>query len=529
MPSSPFLRLVAAGVFFVSTAFAQLTAAPADPAPTDSVSAALPDSGDTALSWDDCGGGFQCGSVGVPLDYSRPHGQRIEIALTRKPALDPQNRIGSLFLHPGGAGMGATFLRLYPSAFFEAFARFDVIGFDVRGLGRSRPAIVACGRNPGNDKPYPRPRSTDHRAFATAAKDYVDLCYARNRELLAHLSTANMTRDLERLRIALGEHALNYLGTSFGSVVGANYATLFPGRARAILLDSPLDVQGYYERPLQNFWDRLQGHEDALARFLAACRDAGSRCDFGGGDPQAAFQRLIEQLDREPMPSPDPADPRRLSGDDLREAVTAVIADSRFWAEFAAGLKQVEDGDPRALLAYLGDPDDPATQAANTFYEAITTVDQRWPRAPLRLYFDVAALAYERLPHLFFAIGYPDVARALWPVRDQAAFRGRIRNPAYAEPILVVSSTRDAAAPYAQGRALVRDLGNARLLTRDADGHGAIMNPCVLDAAVRYFNFGELPPRGKVCPQDDEPFPPPAFAANADRHALPLLAPHRLR
>lgn len=311
-------------------------------------------------------------------------------------------------MHPGGAGLGVTFMRLYPPELFAAFSRFDVVGFDVRGLGRSHPAVVTCGNKPGNVKPYPRPQATDNRAFAAAARDYVDLCHERNGDLLAHLGTANMARDLERLRVAVGDPALNYLGISFGSVVGANYATLFPGRARAILLDSPVDVQGYYDRPLQNFWDRLQGHEDSLALFFAACRDAGSRCPFGDGDPQASFQRLIERLDREPLPSPDPDDPRRFSGDDLREAVTAVIADSSYWAGFAADLRQAEDGDPRALLGYIdsGEPEPP-------FYEAMTAVDQRWPRAPLELYFGISALAYERLPHLFFAIGYPHVAAAL--------------------------------------------------------------------------------------------------------------------
>lgn len=350
----------------------------ADSALTDAAPAAILDSGGTPVSWNDCGDGSQCGRVRVPLDYARPYGRRIEIALIRRPALEPQGRIGSLFVHPGGAGLGFIYLRLYPPEFFQAFSRFDVVSFDVRGLGRSAPAVVACGNNPGNVKPYPRPRSTDNRAFAAVAEDYVDRCRARNGELLAHIGTPNMARDLERLRVAVGDPALNYLGMSFGSVVGANYAT----------------------------------------------------------------------------------------------------------------------------------------------------VDQRWPRGSLQLYFDIAALAYEQLPHLFFAIGYPHVAHALWPVRDRAAFRGRIRNPGYAAPILVVSSTHDAAAPYTRGQALVRDLGHARLLTRDAVGHGAILNSCVLDYAVRHFDAGELPPRGTVCPQDDDPFQPIASGAVAVRRAATLPAPH---
>lgn len=102
-------------------------------------------------------------------------------------------------------------------------------------------------------------------------------------------------------------------------------------------------------------------------------------------------------------------------------------------------------------------------------------------------------------------------------------------HPAYAAPILVVSSTHDASAPYAHGQALVRDLGNARLLTRDAVGHGAVLNPCVLDDAVRYFNNGALPPRGKICSQDDDPFPLPAFDAGAEQRTSSLPVPRLLR
>ncbi len=158
------------------------------------------------LDWTDCGDGFQCANARVPLDYDRPRGRTIEVALIRRLAFDQANRIGSLFVNPGGPGeSGIEFVRTAPPPAFQVLSRFDVIGFDPRGLGASRPAVVDCGDNPSHVNPFlglqtviPRPQTVDKRAFLSATLSYGRNCRELNRKILPHLSSANVARDLDR-------------------------------------------------------------------------------------------------------------------------------------------------------------------------------------------------------------------------------------------------------------------------------------------------------------------------------------------
>jgi pimeloyl-ACP methyl ester carboxylesterase len=127
----------------------------------------------------------------------------------------------------------------------------------------------------------------------------------------------------------------------------------------------------------------------------------------------------------------------------------------------------------------------------------------------VREYFKLAERSYSEFSHFWFLSGYWDLVRAMWPVKDRDAFRGRINNSWNSAPILVVGMTHDPATPYVQAQRLTADLGNARLLTFEADGHGAItsFDPCVLDAVVDYLREGVLPPKGSLCVQRGEAFP----------------------
>jgi pimeloyl-ACP methyl ester carboxylesterase len=147
--------------------------------------------------------------------------------------------------------------------------------------------------------------------------------------------------------------------------------------------------------------------------------------------------------------------------------------------------------------------------ASNDFTVAVLAVDQDYRRRPVREYFELAERSYNEFPHFWFLSGYWDLVRAQWPAKDRDAFRGRINNEENSAPILVVGMTHDPATPYDQAQRLTADLGNARLLTFEADGHGALteFDPCVLDAVVGYVHEGTLPPQGAVCVQQGEAFP----------------------
>ncbi|WP_043496792.1 alpha/beta fold hydrolase [Georgenia sp. SUBG003] len=192
------------------------------------------------LAWAACGttpegtaAGVQCATARLPMDYDEPDGEQVELAVARVPARDAANRIGSLFVNLGGPGgtIVDVLQRNGGSTWAALNQRFDLVGFDPRGVGQSAPA-VDCQVNPEelglSAQPFPTPLDIDRDAWVARAQEYVDSCLARNGDILEHLSTANVARDMEVLRDAVGDEELTYLGYSYGTFLGATYAALFP-------------------------------------------------------------------------------------------------------------------------------------------------------------------------------------------------------------------------------------------------------------------------------------------------------------
>ncbi|MFC3742075.1 alpha/beta hydrolase [Paractinoplanes deccanensis] len=455
------------------------------------------------LLWADCGDGFQCADARVPLDYDDPRGPTITIALIRKPAADAAHRIGSLFQLPGGpAQSGVRVLRDSPPQLLALLARFDVIGFDQRGTGASRPA-VDCHATPPSF--FARPDAVEPHAYAAAARAYGLSCLRHNRTILPHMSTANVARDVDLLRRAVGDERLTAIGISYGTDIGATYASMFPGRVRAMVLGSADDVRTGRDHPVDAGEEQSAAFEGELDRFFARCAAAGPRCGFGGTDPEDAFDTLLARLDGQPLPTGDPAH-RRLSGDDVREAALAAMYTPRRWRDFATALTAATDGRPSAMLDFLAEQNDFGSYDQRF---AVLAVDQRFPRGPVAGYVRDSVHAYRMFPHFWWVNGLVNLNLAQWPVEDADAFRGRIHHPGQAAPILVISNTHDPATPYAGARQLVTDLGNARLLTHQADGHASLTsgNPCLVGPALAYLTDGAtLPPAGTTCRDDTDPF-----------------------
>src|SRR5581483_3151622 len=255
-----------------------------------------------SLSWKRCGGGFQCSTVRVPVDYSKPKGDRVGLALIRMPAGDPSRRIGSLVINFGGPGDPGTEtlrnggLTTLPR---EIRDRFDIVSFDTRGTGSSRP--IDCVDDTTFDKLWaedPTPDSpADLRGFYDGSAFSVDLvrqCLKRQGAWLADVGTRNVARDLDRIRAALGEAKLTYLGYSYGTVLGAVYAQEFPKRIRAFVLDSAVDLSSSFSEQQQR---NAAGFEHALDEFLADCA-ARPGCSFhSDGDPRRALDDLRNQFE----------------------------------------------------------------------------------------------------------------------------------------------------------------------------------------------------------------------------------------
>jgi pimeloyl-ACP methyl ester carboxylesterase len=210
--------------------------------PVQALAATSPADTVPALTWSDCGGGFQCATATVPLDYPRPQDGTISLALIRLPATDQVHRIGSLLTNPGGpGGSGVAFIRAVGTTFPAAIrARFDIIGFDPRGVGASTP--VRCFDSVAAQQAFLSPihgkfglfpvGAQEERAYRQAYRQFDQQCAQRNARLLPHVSTANVARDMDLLRQAVGDAKLSYFGLSYGTYLGATYANLFPNRFR---------------------------------------------------------------------------------------------------------------------------------------------------------------------------------------------------------------------------------------------------------------------------------------------------------
>jgi pimeloyl-ACP methyl ester carboxylesterase len=435
-----------------------------------------------SLRWSSCDDGFECATAKVPLDHSRPHGRKIELALIRARAVDPATKIGSVFVNPGGPGSsGVDFVRGAPPQAIAAITRrFDLVGVDTRGSGHSRPVVdckVDQERAGVYAQPFRRPETLDVADLVDDTKRYVARCMKLNGDLLEHVSSADVARDLDLLRAAVGDKQLNFIGHSYSSLFAATYASLFPGRARALVLDSPMDAETWVHRPFSALREQTAGLEHGLDRFVAATAFSG-------------FDDLMARLDATPLGS--------LDGDDVRIAAMSITLPFE-WPGFADALTAAQNGDPDPLRArvdgfYGGD------LFNSDLMVATQALDQRYPSrvAPfLRAGRRAAAL----FPHFALNNGYSELPYGLLPVSDRNAFHGPFRNSRKSGTALVIGTTHDPYTPYTWAQRLTADLGNARLLTYDADGHGSItsLNPCIVGHLLAYLEAGELPPEGEVC------------------------------
>jgi pimeloyl-ACP methyl ester carboxylesterase len=277
---------------------------------------------------------------------------------------------------------------------------------------------------------------------------------------------------------------------------------LFPGRARALVLDSPVDADVWLNRPLQAFSEQNVSAEGSLDRFFAACAADQATCRFGGDDPERAYDDLLARLYAYPLPG---ADGSTIDDQELNTVVGAALNSKRFWRPLAAALSGLQTGDPGALLALRSEVIGPGGDLLLDVFESYTSVERRYPRR-VRRYLDFAEHQFAVAPHFAtsFLGAFEEVRHRFWPVTARGAFYGPFRNPPSATPVLVLHTTHDPATPYGWGRRVVRQLGNARLLTVRGDGHGILtqLNVCALLAAIPYLNDGELPPSGATCEQD---------------------------
>lgn len=493
------------------------------------------------LAWKDCatdvGGtqaGVQCAVAALPLDYDDPAGDQVHIAVAKVPATDPAQRIGSLFFNFGGpGGSSVDYLQAVGAGVFKTLnQRFDIVGFDPRGVGQSTPAID-CKANEETQGiysvPVPTPLDIDVNAYVRKAQSYVDACLTNNGKILEHVSTANVARDMDALRAAVGEKQLTYLGYSYGTFLGATYASLFPDRYRAMTLDGPVEANEYVNDPLNDLAAQTAAFEVALGRFFQACATDQTACSgFGGTDPWLAYDKLLAAAETSPIPAPGYApDPRAVGGDEIRMATASLLYAKQLWGRLGSALAEAAAGDATQLRAdvdemFWGRQEDGTFSPSLSRYFAIGASEQQYPRNDLQAFLDRGAESWASFPHAWWNSGYAEISYALWPLRDKDAYLGPFTAPKSSPTVLVVATTYDPATPYPGALSLVEQLGNARLLTMEGDGHTAYggNSPCVDSAVESYLVSVSLPAAGTICQQDvpftaPEPAPQPAPANGA--------------
>ena len=500
------------------------------------------------LDWQACGDapGVECATQTVPLDYDKPAGRQIDIAVTRVPAVDTKNRLGSLFINPGGPGF--SFGGLLQAAGHDSFLadlnqRYDIVAVDPRGVDGSTGAID-CKVNQETQgiyrMPFPTPFTADINKIAADSRAYGRRCAAVNDvDILAHASSAETAHDMDVIRAAVGDQKLNYLGFSYGTFLGTTYLKLFANHVGRVVLDGPIDADEYQSDPLKGSNEQTAAFERELGRFFQACAADQVNClGFGGADPWDAYDQLIDQANASPIPAPRyTPDPRPVNGDTINNAVITDLYAKQFWPEIAQALAEAQAGDASLFrflsdeIAYGRDPETGTYDPGFDRFVAIYSAESIWPKN-LAVYDREGDQAWGMFDHFYFNHGYLETGFGLWPVRAKDAYYGPYNLKKSTPTPLVVATTYDPATPYRGALKLVRTLGNARLLTMRGDGHTAYggNSPCIDDAVNTYLLDGTLPAAGTSCKQD-VPFAQPqqvqAQALAKSSGAAVFMARHR--
>ncbi|MFD7319860.1 alpha/beta hydrolase [Streptomyces sp. NPDC059875] len=450
------------------------------------------------------GATWECSFMDAPLDYAKPDGQTIELALIRARATDQNRRIGSMIYNFGGPGAsGVTALPSFAPSYEKLRTRYDLVSFDPRGVGRSED--VQCLTDKELDAYYALDFSPDdtaeERTLSDAQKKYANGCEKDSGTALPHVGTENAARDMDLMRQVLGDDKLHYFGVSYGTELGGVYAHMFPKNVGRALFDAVVDPNSGTEAGALG---QARGFQLALDNFAEDCLARGDACTLPGStvaEIESFIVDLQAELDEKPIAG---IGDRKLTQTQATNGIAQALYSRNFWQYLEQGLDSAAGGDGALLLALsdsMNGRDQSGSysniQAANA---AINCVDYK-ERYTL-------GQAKERLPEFrktsaVFGdyMGWALSGCSQWPVPGTWEHPD-VSAPGSA-PILVLGTTGDPATPYEGARAMVDALGEGVgvELTYEGEGHGAYNsgNACVQNLVNTYFLEGKVPASGTVC------------------------------
>jgi pimeloyl-ACP methyl ester carboxylesterase len=434
------------------------------------------------VEWGECEparAALRCARVTVPVDWNRPGGATLQLAVARR-AGDGR---GTLVVNPGGPGISGIDFLARNAAGPDGY---DLVAWDPRGVGRSAgltcppdatAAIEAVDGSPDT--------LAEAKGFEVAATRWARACRAASGPVFDHMDTGSSARDLDVLRAVLGRSKLDYLGISYGTVLGGRYAELFPQRVGRMVLDSAGHPDHTYRTWMVGV---TEAKELSLTGYLTGCADR-PECPLASmteGEARRWIRQLLREVDREPLRSGDTT----VSQAQLAAVLQRDVADPNGWDRLDAELAELLDG--RADIVAMTAP------RTTIDIQNVSTTCQDLPdrRTPAEVLRDAGRLA--RTAPVFGTEVTAGAPCTRWPAGAPVPPH-RLHAPG-APPILVVGITRDTAGPYRWSVELTAQLRKARLLTLDAADHGAyLIDPCVRDAADAFLTGGTLPARGTVC------------------------------
>ncbi|TDD57385.1 alpha/beta hydrolase [Kribbella antibiotica] len=489
------------------------------------------------INWGTCGTApelepFQCASVEVPTDYDRPNGPTTTIALTRLPASDPAKKIGTLFTNPGGpGGPGVPFIQQVAQYAYSADvrAKFDILGFDPRGVGQSDP--VTCYPTAAEEaaafagfSAFPVTAKEERKYLAAIAKFSVN-CRTTSPDRFRHYSTANVARDMDLLRQAVGDKKLTYVGYSYGTYLGATYAKLFPNNVRALALDGTVVPEWWSgsNGDKQPFGARIrqgEGASDSYKQFLLECKKAGDACALNQiGDPTTVVEKTLARVKATPIIIPLP------DGTTLKMDYATLVSYmfTQFYSSYAypglaeslaelatwptARAKAAAKSAPKATESLIewNRRKEEYTSAGSSMQMCVETQLTGRPLA----FPSYADAADKRAPHFGRFRTWAGFECEFLGLKDQDAFVGPWKNNVK-EPVLVFGTRHDPATPYEGTRPYADLWPDARMVTIEGWGHSTSLggSACADQLLTKYLTTLAAPADGSTCQQDRKPFDP---------------------
>ena len=490
------------------------------------------------IDWKDCSDGtspFQCGTVTVPLDYEHPDGRTITIAVRKLPASDSDAEHGSLFINPGGPGTsGVAMMQVMAPMFTEELrGAYDIIGFDPRGVGQSTP--ITCWTNDEIKQHLANPSDdagpTDPLKGVTyknvPAQDKIDRgaanaarCAQHSQvpELLDHVGTRDVARDLDILRATNGNTKLNYLGISYGTRIGAIYADLFPDRVGRVVLDSAMDPSKRSGGEIRA--EQITFSEGALRQYVEHCQ-AQNGCPLTGSTDEAIAQlaAFVDSLDKNPLTAPD--SDATVNTQDATAIIQRLAVKQPDWDALTAMLTPAITNHDGTLMAKAKQgsnksstmPVEAAVNIANSeiMFAAVICNDDPDTGGTVSDWDAQAAAEKKTYPFFGSTSNAMDAYCRGWGHRGKTPPREtRAKGSA---PILVVGIKGDIQTLYSWAQSLSNQLDNGHLLTVEGYGHGAFgTNSCATTAITGFLVNGTMSADGTTCAAE----PPPAADGGAE-------------